>query len=323
MVTTRELVIDKPGTYLGVRKGLFVVRGADGSRAEFSPTELSHISVRCRGVGISVDALKLACRFGIEITVYEKGRPLTKVVHAMKGGGVVTRQAQIEATRNEKGLSVARAMVAAKLHNQRAVLLQRAKLLRAKGSRLGNELQSLADNISKTIESLRQADNLDSVRAYEAIGANNYWSGVALMLPAELSFPGRRAWSPQDPFNKALNLGYGILRSRVWSAVMTANLDPYVGFLHLPRGRHMCLVSDLMEEFRPCVVDRPLIALAIEDTKALLEEARMERAVVTAVAQTLAKDEGLLERAILNQARKLASFLRGEIDAYEGFRIRW
>jgi hypothetical protein len=48
MVTTRELVIDKPGTYLGVRKGLFVVRGADGSRAEFSPAELSHepISVR-------------------------------------------------------------------------------------------------------------------------------------------------------------------------------------------------------------------------------------------------------------------------------------
>jgi CRISPR/Cas system-associated endonuclease Cas1 len=86
MGTTRELVIDKPGTYLGVRKGLFVVRGVDGSRTEFSPAELSHISVRCRGVGISVDALKLACRFGIEITVYEKGRPLTKVVHAMKGG---------------------------------------------------------------------------------------------------------------------------------------------------------------------------------------------------------------------------------------------
>jgi CRISPR/Cas system-associated endonuclease Cas1 len=85
----------------------------------------------------------------------------------------------------------------------------------------------------------------------------------------------------------------------------------------------MCLVSDLMEEFRPCVVDRPLIALAIEDPRALLEEARIERAVVTAVTQTLAKDEGLLDRAILNQTRKLASFLRDEIDAYEGFKMRW
>ncbi len=323
MGTARELVIDKPGTYLGVRKGLFVVRGSDGSRVEFSPAELFHISIRSRGVGISVDALKLACRFGIEITVYEKGRPLTKVVHAMKGGGVVTRQAQIEATRNEKGLSIARAIVVAKLHNQRAVLLQRAKLLRAKASKLSDELLVFADNLAKAMDSLRQADNLDSVRAYEAIGANNYWKGVALMLPSELSFPGRRAWSPQDPFNKALNLGYGVLRSRVWSAVMTANLDPYVGFLHLPRGRHMCLVSDLMEEFRPCVVDKPLIALALEDPKDFLEDAKLERTVVTTVTQTLVRDGCLLERAILNQARKLASFLRGEIDVYEGFKMRW
>ncbi len=323
MGAARELVIDKPGTYLGVRKGLFVVKGADGSRAEFSPAELFHISIRSRGVGISVDALKLACRFGIEITFYEKGRPLAKVVHAMKGGGVLTRQAQIEATRNEKGLSIARAIVAAKLHNQRAVLLQRARLLRAKGSKLIDELLVFADNVAKAMDSLRQAGNLDSVRAYEALGANNYWKGVALMLPTELSFPGRRAWSPQDPFNKALNLGYGVLRSRVWSAVMTANLDPYVGFLHLPRGRHMCLVSDLMEEFRPCVVDKPLIALALEDPTDFLEDAKMERTVVTAVTQALVRDDGLLERAILNQARKLASFLRGEIEVYEGFKMKW
>ncbi|MDJ0274891.1 MAG: hypothetical protein QXP81_01190 [Nitrososphaerota archaeon] len=83
MGMTKELIVDRPGTYIGVRKGLFVVKGADGSRAEFSPAELSYISIRCRGVGISVDALKLACRFGIELTVYHKGKPLTKVVHAV------------------------------------------------------------------------------------------------------------------------------------------------------------------------------------------------------------------------------------------------
>ena len=55
MVTTRELVIDKPGTYLGVRKGLFVVRGADGSRAEFSPAELSHEPISMRFVLVQQD----------------------------------------------------------------------------------------------------------------------------------------------------------------------------------------------------------------------------------------------------------------------------
>lgn len=320
---TKELIVDRPGTYIGVRKGLLVVRGADGSRAEFSPAELSHISIRCRGVGISVDALKLACRFGIELTVYHKGRPLTKVVHALKGGGVVTRQAQIEATRDERGLSVARAIVAAKLHNQRAVLLGRARVLRSKGSRVAEELEALADGISRAIASLGGARDLDSIRAYEAVGASSYWKGIGLLLPSELNFPGRRPWSPQDPFNRALNLGYGVLRSRVWSAVMTANLDPYVGFLHLPRGRHMCLVSDLMEEFRPCAVDRPLLALALNDVRSLLDEGRLERAAVTAVIQELSRGDGLLERAIMSQARKLASYLRGELESYEGFRVRW
>jgi hypothetical protein len=50
MGTTKELVIDKPGTYLGVRKGLFVVRGADGSRAEFSPAEHPHEPISMRFV---------------------------------------------------------------------------------------------------------------------------------------------------------------------------------------------------------------------------------------------------------------------------------
>ncbi|MEM2973454.1 MAG: hypothetical protein QXS50_04815, partial [Candidatus Caldarchaeum sp.] len=68
-----ELVIDKPGSYLGVRKGLFYLKARDGSRVELPPVSLSHISIRCRGVGVSADALKLAARFGVELTVYHRG----------------------------------------------------------------------------------------------------------------------------------------------------------------------------------------------------------------------------------------------------------
>jgi CRISPR-associated protein Cas1 len=305
------------------REGLFYVKAADGSKFEVPPVKLAHISIRSRGVGVSSDALALAARFGIEITVYRSGKPVSKVVNAVKGGGVLTKQAQVEALRDGRGLAIAKAIVAAKLHNQRLVVYQRARELRAKGKALGVELEGLANAIHRTISSVAEADNLDSVRAYEAQGAVNYWRAVSLILPKELGFVGRTAWSPSDPFNKALNIGYGVLRSRVWSALLSANLDPYIGFLHLPRGRHMCLVSDIMEEFRPGVVDRPLIALALDKPQSLLDDNFLERSVVTAVGQTLQRDDRRFEKAIYEQARRLASYLRGAVPEYVGFKLRW
>ncbi|MDW7978138.1 MAG: CRISPR-associated endonuclease Cas1 [Candidatus Caldarchaeum sp.] len=318
-----ELVIDEPGSYLGVRKGLFYVKTRDGMRSEVAPVELAHISIRCRGVGVSADALRLACKFGVEITVYSRGRPVGKVLTALSGGGVLTRRAQLEAWQTERGLSVAKAIVYAKLHNQRLVLRQRGRELASKGLRVGVEVEMLADKIRGVMGLLEGAGSLDSVRAYEAQGAVSYWRGVGLLLPSELGFSGRTSWSPSDPFNKALNIGYGVLRSRVWSAVLSANLDPFVGFLHLPRGRHMCLVSDLMEEFRPGVVDRPLISLAVENSGAFLDDKLFERNVLKAVVQALQRNDGFYERAVVEQARRLASFLRGGVERYEGFRMRW
>lgn len=316
-------MLDKAGCYLGVRKGLFYVKVADGKRFEVSPVKLSHISIRCRGVGVSSDALTLAAKFGIEITVYRSGRPTSKVVHAAKGGGVLTRQAQLEASKDGRGLAIAKAIVAAKLHNQRMVVYQRAREFRAKGKSDGLELERLADAIHHAISSVAKADNLEQVRAHEAQGAVNYWRAVSLILPEELGFVGRAPRSPSDPFNKALNIGYGVLRARVWSAVLSANLDPYVGFLHLPRGKHMCLVSDLMEEFRPGVVDRPLIALALDKPQALLDNNVLEKSVIMTVGQALQRDDRRFEKAIYEQARRLASFLRGAVTEYAGFRLRW
>jgi len=318
-----ELVIDKPGTYLGVRKGLFYVRSRDGSKFETPPVNLSHISIRCRGVGVSADALRLASRFGIEVTVYHRGKPLAKVVQALKGGGVLTRLAQLEAVRDGRGIAVAKEIVSSKLHNQRLVIHQRAREFLLKRKELGRELEELSGKIDGCIKSVADASSVDSVRAYEAQGAVHYWKAVGLLLPDELQFSGRTAWNPSDAFNKALNVGYGVLRARVWSAVLSANLDPFIGFLHQPRGRHMCLVSDLMEEFRPGVVDRPLISLALENVKALLDEKMLERNVVSSVVKVFQRNDGFFERAVVEQARRLASFLRGEVEKYVGFRMKW
>jgi len=319
-----ELVIDKHGAYLGVKKGMFYVKSSDGQRLEVPPVKLNHISIRSRGIGVSADAILLASKFGVEITVYHKGKPASRILHALKGGGVLTRQAQLEATQNEKALTISKAIVSGKLHNQRLVIHQRAREALAKGRHTAPELEHLADGIMQASQLLAKAETVDQVRAYEAQGALNYWKAVSIILPEELGFKGRETWSPKDPFNKALNIGYGVLRSRTWGAILSANLDPYTGFLHVPRGKHMCLVSDLMEEFRPAAVDRPLISLSLEKPQLLsLIDSEGEREVVTAVSRMLQKDDKWLERAVFEQARRLASYLRGAVPEYTPFKLKW
>ncbi len=319
-----ELVVDQYGAFLGVKEGCFLLRDKSGKSVQIPPVKLEHISIRVPGVCISAAALALAAKYGIDLTIYSRGKPASKVIHATMGGGAFTKQAQLSAVGTRKGLEISRAFVRGKLHNQRMVVYQRGKEARARGRSCGDSILSEAEAIRRLIERLDEAKTVDEIRAYEAQGALCYWRAVALLLPKEIGFEGREHRNPPDPFNRALNIGYGILRSTVWSAVLAANLDPYIGYLHVPHGRHMCLVSDLMEEFRPCVADRPLIALALNKPDDILKvDSERGRSVIEAVRKALNAHNRLLEKAIFEQARRLASYLRGNIPEYKPYKLRW
>jgi len=58
-----------------------------------------------------------------------------------------------------------------------------------------------------------------------------------------------------------LSWGYGVLLARVFSACLQAGLDPYLGFFHATEPYRPNLVLDLMEEFRPVVVDQTVISI--------------------------------------------------------------
>ena len=47
-----------------------------------------------------------------------------------------------------------------------------------------------------------------------------------------------------------MNLGYEVLRRRVHVAVVSAHLDPYLGYLHATRMYHPALVYDMLESWR-------------------------------------------------------------------------
>jgi CRISPR-associated protein Cas1 len=95
----------------------------------------------------------------------------------------------------------------------------------------------------------------------EGICARTYYQSLQHCFPPEWNFTGRNRQPPLDPINALLSWGYGVLLARVFSAVVMAGLDPYLGFFHANLPYRPNLVLDMMEEFRPLVVDWAVLQL--------------------------------------------------------------
>ena len=76
-----------------------------------------------------------------------------------------------------------------------------------------------------------------------------------------MDFQGRNRRPPRDPVYVLLSLGYTLLANAVQTQVHLVGLDPYLGCLHRPEYGRPSLVLDLMEEFRPVLVDSLVLTL--------------------------------------------------------------
>src|SRR2546429_9442674 len=67
--------------------------------------------------------------------------------------------------------------------------------------------------------------------------------------------------TPTDPVNALLSFGYSLLTTKVASAVQLVGFDHFVGYLHSSVYGRPALALDLMEEFRPGIVDSVVVSI--------------------------------------------------------------
>ena len=91
----------------------------------------------------------------------------------------------------------------------------------------------------------------------EGAGSAAYFScfGKLIASPEQWPFARRIRRPPTDPVNSLLSFGYSLLTNQVASAVQLVGLDHYVGYLHSSVYGRPALALDVMEEFRPVIVD--------------------------------------------------------------------
>jgi CRISP-associated protein Cas1 len=226
-------------------------------------------------------------------------------------------------------LALARAIVRAKLANQRTLL-----------SSVGWAAGSAAvAQIATAAVAVEGAPDIDAVRGYEGAGAAAYFGAWRVTLQDAWGFQGRAFYPPPDLVNAMLSFGYTLLLHDVLTAVQVTGLDPYLGTFHVIEAGRPSLALDLMEEFRPLVVDR--LVLAILDAGALRRDQierpahRPDAVYLDAAGRRLMVDryEALMQtptrlatgeqtpmrRAVLLQAQAVARVVRGEQASYVGY----
>lgn len=150
----------------------------------------------------------------------------------------------------------ARAIVAGKIANLRAVLL------RLNRSRTGLGLEDHILGLKLLAAKTAQAENLDTVRGLEGRSAVLYFQGFAQgFRTAGVEFKKRVRRPPTDPVNALLSLGYTLLFNTVLAAVSLVGFDPYLGCLHAVEYGRPSLALDLMEEWRPIIVDTLVLSV--------------------------------------------------------------
>ena len=109
--------------------------------------------------------------------------------------------------------------------------------------------------------SLTDARTLDEIMGIEGACSNAYFDALSACVPADFTFDERSRRPPRDLPNAALSYGYAILLSECVGALHAAGLEPSLGVAHAPTDKRPSLALDLMEQFRPLLVDQTVMAL--------------------------------------------------------------
>jgi len=269
----------------------------------------------------------------------ERGRFLARV-HGPVHGNVLLRKAQYKASeRPYEALTIARAVVLAKIANARVVLQRH---LRDHPDHPGRDAVAKAvDALTDDWNTTKEAPDLGVLRGIEGRAANAYFGVFDHLITADKTgfvFTGRNRRPPMDNVNALLSFLYTLLVHDMTSALEAVGLDPAVGFLHCDRPGRPSLALDLMEEFRAYQADRLALSLINRqqikakgfrktESGAVVMDDQTRRTVLVAwqkrkqetithpfLQETIAV--GLLPHV---QAMLLARYLRGDLEGYPPF----
>lgn len=324
--------LTQQGTSIGKSGERLVVREHGTTLQEIKMMDIGHVAV-FGNVQLSTQAIQALCASDIPITYFSSGGWFYGHTQSHGHKNILLRQAQFRVAEDQlRSLELARQFVVGKIANCRTILRRNAT------------------NVDDTLIALKslgakasQSSSMDTLLGLEGAAAAAYFARFSLTFKGrahEFDWQNRNRRPPRDPVNAMLSLGYALLSKVVAITCQSVGLDPYLGFYHQPKYGKPALALDLMEEFRPIVVDSVVLTaintgeMTSDDfisrlgSVALTERGRktfigaFERRMNTEIMHPLFGYKISYRRILEVQTRLLTRFLMGEIDHYVPFRTR-
>lgn len=273
-------------------------------------------------VGVSAGARGWAMSSGVDVVLASRrGTYQGSLVSAVSAPRAARVRAQVALQDSPAGLDLARSVISAKVRKQMVVL-----------QRFGR--REHADQVRDAVAAMEQVLRLlpDCGSPSEALGVEGaaaaaYFPALGSLLPEGMRFDHRTRRPPLDVANSALSFLYTVMLGECVTACYAAGLDPALGVMHRDQEDRPSLALDLLEEFRPMVVDQVVVSTArvgqFTAGHALVEKDRAgvfltkagrealigayERRMLTTTRGALPGFSGTIRRHVYRQAQRMAA----------------
>ena len=145
-------------------------------------------------------------------------------------------------------IKLAHSIICAKIHNQKVLL---RKYSYGEPQNIREKIREL-DILQKRVN---RSTTISEVMGIEGMAARTYFSVLGQLLEGPFTFERRSRRPATDPYNALINFGYAVLQNQVEGKLTLRGLHPAIGLIHSTHGNKKALSYDLMEEWRPVLVD--------------------------------------------------------------------
>lgn len=330
------LYIQEQGALVGKSGETLTISMGANEIQRFRLMDVSQL-VLCGNIGITPQALHILAEAGIPAVHLSRGHWFYAITHGHGLRNAYDRAAQFAAAADSgRCLAFAKAIVEAKCRNQRTFLRRNTE---------NPEINPTLERMTRLFERIAEQTEIEELLGIEGAVSAAYFAPWALMIKERalaegFAFTQRNRRPPRDPVNAMLSFGYAMLSKECAVALMAEGLDPWWGLYHRPRHGRPALALDLMEEFRPLIVDSAVLsaintgmvnapdfeiahsgcAMKPRARKALIQayETRLDQLITHPVF-----DYRCSWRAVIRlQAKLLTKWLRCDVPKYEGITTR-
>jgi len=333
----RALYLDEPGLYLGKRGGRLTVSKDKKVLADIPLCNVDEV-VLVGAVNASGSVIKLLLDHGISLSYLSSLGRYRGTLKPTWNKNSPLRLSQYQAYLNPiVRIELARCFVWGKVANMRT------QLMRANRSRKSDVITGAIKRLQQTVHLVLERElSLEILLGLEGSATREYFQvfNELLKSPLQFNFSNRNRRPPRDPVNALLSFGYALLTKDMLSTVEMVGFDPYLGFYHEAKYGRPALALDLMEEFRPLIVDSMVISALNKNVFSLDDfEQRLGACSLTDSARRRfydlyeARRKEMVTHPVFGyrlpyirvfelQARFLAKVVQGELTEYKPFLTR-